>query len=77
MRASGAASSRRGGPALAAQMPGKGRLPTYAWGELFTDGPGSGVAAVVLLRGATGDDAASGAKLLLDTLRDQGVLACA
>ncbi len=135
-------------PELADAIPGGRRLPSYAWGELFTDGgmvstapelarflhalvverrllrpltlremlapgpdgryglgvtevstmsdcfiyghigtlPGwsssaavdarSGVAIVVLLRGATGDDVADGSLLLLNTLRNQGVLTC-
>ena len=133
---------------LAEAIAGRGRLPSYAWGELFTDGgmvstapdlarflhalaverrllpsrglrqmlapgpdgryglgitevsfmtgcdiyghigdlPGwssaaavdarSGVAIVVLLRGATADDVADGSLLLLNTLRNQGVLTC-
>jgi hypothetical protein len=36
----------------------------------------SGVAIVVLLRGATGDDVADGSLLLLNTLRNQRVLTC-
>jgi len=133
---------------LAAAMPGTAPLPTYAWGELFTDGgmvstapelarflhalvversllgaaslaqmldpgpdggyglgiirastslgctsyghvgsmpgwgsvavadPRSGVGLVVLLRGATGDDARSGALLLHNTLTGQDVVSC-
>jgi hypothetical protein len=36
----------------------------------------SGVAIVVLLRGATADDVANGSLLLLNTLRNQRALAC-
>jgi len=45
-------------------------------GSVAVADPRSGVATVVLLRDATGDDAASGAKLLLNSLRNQGVVTC-
>ncbi len=47
------------------------------WSSVATVTPRSGTSIVVLLRGATGEDAASGGMLLLNTLRNQDVLRCA
>jgi D-alanyl-D-alanine carboxypeptidase len=51
-----------------------GSLPD--WSSAAAVDAGSGVAIVMLLRGATAEDVADGSLLLLNTLRNQGVLTC-